>query len=510
MPTIKPGHRLYLYQLLSREIGVGRQTLLPRVEEALTADGLCVEDLGCSSMRELCEQLDEFIKLTVFKKGYVYATVLANEEYDRALEAKGRDEAKTPGNKPWKRRRGAKVLKPVKPRHVEKVVEPKPVPAPEPVPEPEPEPEPEPAPEPEPEPEPEPGPEPGPEPEPEPAISLTITYVPERTSEHPESTQAQRDLPQDFHRDVRCPNEQLSTLYQLLPPDVDPLATLEEDFRVARSTGAVEGTRSTAVFALRYLQPDGTTPVRVTLRRSAKPVAGKHWTLVNVEAGESAEVSLEGLDEVARGSWSAFLRPGDSFDPERSFAQIVSIGSWEEALEQLGGLAAPEDWGEGRHVLRDYLTMTFARVRAEGKLAVSDDGMTADFDTGLLTSDMLPIHANLSSMPGDIPWGLNGFSTVGRALPNRYVTSFAEATFDPELPAPELPCREALLRNPRLATPAYDPISDEVRLLVPAAEEALALAVTEHGYEGVATLSRKDAYVCARVISSEQPGWLVG
>ena len=105
---------------------------------------------------------------------------------------------------------------------------------------------------------------------------------------------------------------------------------------------------------------------------------------------------------------------------------------------------------------------------------------------------------------------LNGFSTVGRALPNRYVTSFAEATFDPELPAPELPCREALLRNPRLATPAYDPISDEVRLLVPAAEEALALAVTEHGYEGVATLSRKDAYVCARVISSEQPGWLVG
>ena len=39
MAQINPGNRLYLYQLLSREIGVGRQTLLPRVEEALEADG---------------------------------------------------------------------------------------------------------------------------------------------------------------------------------------------------------------------------------------------------------------------------------------------------------------------------------------------------------------------------------------------------------------------------------------------------------------------------------------
>ena len=77
MPKINPGNRLYLYQLLSRELGVGKQTLLPRAEEVLMADGLCVEDLGCESMRELCEQLGEFVKLTVFKKGYVYATVLS-------------------------------------------------------------------------------------------------------------------------------------------------------------------------------------------------------------------------------------------------------------------------------------------------------------------------------------------------------------------------------------------------------------------------------------------------
>ena len=125
MAKMTPGNRLYLYQLLSRELGVRKQTLLPRVEEVLKADGLCVEDLGCATMRELCEKHDEFIKLTVFKKGYVYATVISNEEYDRALEPSARGvEAKAPGNKPWKRRRGAKALKPAKPRHIEKIAEP--------------------------------------------------------------------------------------------------------------------------------------------------------------------------------------------------------------------------------------------------------------------------------------------------------------------------------------------------------------------------------------------------
>lgn len=519
MPKITPGNRLYLYQLLSRELGVGRQTLLPRAEEVLVADGLCVEDLGCSSMRELCEELGEFVKLTVFKKGYVYATVLANEEYDRALEQLGRGMEKKPGNKPWKRR-GAKALRPVRPRHVEKAVAPEPAaePAPEPEPEPPAEPEPEPKPEPEPrsaaedEPEPEPAaePEPEPKPEPRPSISLTITYVPEQASEQPRESKVKSDLPQDFHRDVRCSDEQLSRLYQVLPPDVDPMSTLEEDFRVARSTGAVEGTRSNVIYPLRYLRAGGTNPVMVTLRRSARPVSGKRWAIVAVDAGRDDEVGLEGLDEADRGPWSAFAQHGEPFDPERSFTQAVSIGSWGKALEGLAGLAAPENWGEDHRVLRGYLTMTFARVRAEGKLAVSDDGASADFDTGLLTPDALPIYANLSGTPGDIPWTLDGFSTVGQALPARYVSALAEATFDPGLPAPELARRDALLRNPRIATSAYDPVSDRVRLLVPDGGEALALAVAERGYEPVARLSLADAYVCARVVSAEQPAWLAG
>ncbi len=410
MPKINPGNRLYLYQLLSRELGVGKQTLLPRTEEVLTADGLCVEDLGCESMRELCEQLGEFVKLTVFKKGYVYATVLANEEYDKALEALDREGAKTTGNKPWKRRRGAKALKPVKPRHIEKAVEPEPEPVPEPEPEPvvepaplpEPELEPEPLVEPEPNPEPEPKPEPAPTPEQEPSISLTITYVPEQTHEQPKKDRAQSDFPQDFHRDVRCPDDQLSKLYQILPPDVDPMATLEEDFRVARSTGTVEGTRSNATFPLRYLQPDGVTPVRVSLRRSAKAVAGKRWSLVDVDAGEPAEIGLEGLAE----------ETGPLAQAERLLATTIQLGSWDEALNGLADSLAPDSWGPDRCVLRGYLALTFARVQAEGLLGVSEDGSRAWFETGILAVEGRPLYAKLSACEGDIPWRLDGFSTV--------------------------------------------------------------------------------------------------
>lgn len=491
MPKITPGNRLYLYQLLSRELGFGRQTLIARAEETLAADGITPADLGCEDVRGLCEQLGEFVKLTVFKKGYVYVTVLANEEYDRALERSG--EAKAPGDKPWKRRRGAKALRPVKPRHVEAKAEVVAEPEPEPV-----------APS-------------------GPSISLTITYVPEPveepeqhepadvvspTPEPPaEGPGAQRDLPQDFHRDVRCLSEQLSVLYQVLPPNVDPIATLEEDFRAARATGELTGTRSNVTFSLRYLRADGSSPVTVTLRRSARPVAGKHWTLAQVDAGEAAEVDLNGLEIASRGAWVAFSREGAT-DPELALAQTIAIGTWDDALRDLERAAAPEDWGTDRHVLRDYLTMTFSRVCAEGALAVSPGQDRADFDTGLLSPEGEPVQAFLSRLPGDIPWQLDGFRTGGSARPVSYVTSLAQAVLDPALPCPELAAREAALRNPRLATPAYDPLANEVRLLLPNGGHALALGVTDTGYELVAELTLADAYACARVVSSEQPHWL--
>ena len=37
-PQLTPNNRIYLYQLLSREMGCGKQTFMPAVEEALARD----------------------------------------------------------------------------------------------------------------------------------------------------------------------------------------------------------------------------------------------------------------------------------------------------------------------------------------------------------------------------------------------------------------------------------------------------------------------------------------
>ena len=151
MSQIKPGHRLYLYRLFRRELGVGKQTALARAAEVLEADGLAPADLGFDDARSLFEELSECVKVTVFKKGAVFVTVLANEEYEQALDRAEKNGGKNPaGAKSFKRQRGVKNVKPLRPKHIEPEPEPEVEPeieaAPEPEAAPEVEPEPEPAP----------------------------------------------------------------------------------------------------------------------------------------------------------------------------------------------------------------------------------------------------------------------------------------------------------------------------------------------------------------------------
>lgn len=137
-PTLALGNHIYLYRLLRDAIGCGKQTFMTQVEEALAADDMTAYDLGFESTRELLEELDDCIKLTVFKGGRLYATVIANEAWDAAL-AKGEDKRKaTKGAKQSykKKKRGKKDLKAVRPKHVkrpepEAMVEAAPEPEPE-------------------------------------------------------------------------------------------------------------------------------------------------------------------------------------------------------------------------------------------------------------------------------------------------------------------------------------------------------------------------------------------
>lgn len=139
-PTLSLGNHIYLYRLLRDAIGCGKQTFMTQVEEALAAGDMTAYDLGFESTRELLEELDDCIKLTVFKGGRLYATVIANEVWDAAL-AKGEDKPKTAkGAKQSykKKKRGEKDLKAVRPKHVKR---PEPEAMVEAAPEPEPEPE---------------------------------------------------------------------------------------------------------------------------------------------------------------------------------------------------------------------------------------------------------------------------------------------------------------------------------------------------------------------------------
>lgn len=581
MAKITAGNALYLYRLLGRELGVGKQTSMARVAEVLEADGIWPEDLGCADVRALCEALTDFAKVTAFKKGQVFVTVMRNEELDRMLERAGEptaaEKAASKG-KPWKHRKGAKAVKPQKPRHVEKPVaepaaEPAPDLAPEPMPEPVtgPAPEPvaeeepqaeaavektaeaevtsepatkvevasEPAAEPEPEPEPQPGPQAEPEPAPaapEPSIKLTITFDPDPEPEPAPATEsepvsatvptpapapaparperAHADLPQDFYADVRCPDEQLSTLYQLLPADVDPMATLEEDFRLARSTHALEGTRSNVTFPLRYQRADG-SPVTVTLRRTARAQAGKHWTLAEVTGDAPETVGLEGLSRRVEGAWRAFASDEDAAaatSPEDELARYAVLGSWDRLLADLAGAAEAENWGTDLHVLKDFLAMTFHRERLQGRLAVTDDGSSAAFDTGLLSPEGEPICAVLEPRDGDIAWELACFSTNACARAANYGEApSVQTVIDALLAANSMDLRrlaQRLARNPRTLTLAYDAVANEVRVLLPGKSDALVVDLSGNAAQVTGHVSLEDAYSCARVVSSDQPGWL--
>ena len=118
MAVIKQEHALYLYKLLKTTIGVSKQTPLSTVEGVLIEDDLAPQDFGFDDIRALMEACPDFIKITAFKKGYVYATLLTFDIFEAALVAGEKNVESQNNGKPWKRRRGAKSIRALKPKHL--------------------------------------------------------------------------------------------------------------------------------------------------------------------------------------------------------------------------------------------------------------------------------------------------------------------------------------------------------------------------------------------------------
>lgn len=124
MAVIKQEHALYLYKLLKATIGVSKQTPLSAVEGVLIEDDLTPQDFGFDDIRALMEACPDFIKITAFKKGYVYATLLSFDTFEAALAAGEKNVEAQNNGKPWKRRRGTKSIRALKPKHLVAEAEP--------------------------------------------------------------------------------------------------------------------------------------------------------------------------------------------------------------------------------------------------------------------------------------------------------------------------------------------------------------------------------------------------
>lgn len=131
MTVIKQEHALYLYKLLKATIGISKQTPLSTVEGILVEDDLAPQDFGFDDIRALMEACPNFIKITAFKKGYVYATLLTFDAFEVALAAGEKNVEPQSNGKPWKRRRGAKSIRALKPKHLVVEAEPEVEPEPE-------------------------------------------------------------------------------------------------------------------------------------------------------------------------------------------------------------------------------------------------------------------------------------------------------------------------------------------------------------------------------------------
>lgn len=99
------------------------------------------------------------------------------------------------------------------------------------------------------------------------------------------------------------------------------------------------------------------------------------------------------------------------------------IPGMDDRLKELAEIAEPEDWDYHRMakehpfpVLFNYIRFTYRRVAEENKIALSDDGQYACFNTGLVTEDQEPLYASFQAnrKEGAQSWYFKGWFRHGQ------------------------------------------------------------------------------------------------
>lgn len=289
-----------------------------------------------------------------------------------------------------------------------------------------------------------------------PQIKVTVRSAPEyvfvpRTAAVPDDRGAQPAAPYAFagsaYRSAELPEEALDCFCNL---PVKPLSIIQsylmkkgvvaetdnirreltEDFETAREAGKIRHYDSKIVFPCRYLKDDGSA-VEITLKPSA--YEGKRWFLYYVDT-------------------TVRERGGLHTSPGKQLESFAFLGSWSGFLSELAEKAVAEEWDfrdsrrRSYHILIQYIKYTFARLKQENKVCVSEDNQFAAFNTGLVDKHYDDIYACFGPNDPrcDTRWKFTGFCTAASRglwkmlvnyfnplpLPPRYFTRSEDLFFD--------------------------------------------------------------------------------
>ncbi len=206
-----------------------------------------------------------------------------------------------------------------------------------------------------------------------------------------------------------------------------------EDFEKARA-GKVRFYDGKMIYPCRYMKSDG-TPVEITLKRST--YEGKPWF-------------LNYIDTQPR------FNSGKSVYPGKQLEGFAFLGSWSSFLAELAEKAIHEEWdfanavSKDYHILIQYIKYTFYRLTREKKVCISDDGMFAAFNTGLVDKHYDDLYACFvpNDPDSETKWKFSGFCTaasrdLGKQLvyyfnplpqPPKYFKNKEDLIFDLEKP----------------------------------------------------------------------------
>lgn len=145
------------------------------------------------------------------------------------------------------------------------------------------------------------------------------------------------------------------------------------------------------------------------------------------------------------------------------------LGHFQSVMQDLAEMAIEESWdfetpqGRNYSILINYLTYTFAKIYDEGKIAYSDDGRWAAFNTGLVTKVYKPIFAlfDKNRNEGQQEWHLYDFCVEGEERagkilvsefavqpePAQYFNSIYDLLYDVQQGVPSLDHRHIIIER---------------------------------------------------------------